>query len=217
MRGGTASRRQVPAVLDVDEWDRLPDQVYVLARSPLLGDAELMVELRATTSGQLALMAYSSLAALGQACGTGQSWIKVRSAELPEIRRRVGFQVIAFDLALPPDLRHPELDAVVDVPDLDEIRFDTGEPGVVYIPSRPYRPGDADVAVELHRAPDGRLALLAYPSAQQLHAGCGPHQPWVALPAEEIERVAAESGAQTVLINAVLAEETRHKGPAGQR
>jgi hypothetical protein len=211
-----AGRRRVPAVLDVDEWDRLPNRVYVLARSPLLGEQELMLELRETRVGQLALMAYSSLTALAQACGTGQCWMKVQSADVPEMRRRVGFDVIAFDLALPPDLRHPELGAG-EVADMDEATYGAGEPGVVYVPSRPYRPGDHDVVVELQRAPDGRLALLAYGSAEQLRAGCGPYQPWVAYPVEEIERVARESGAETVLINPVLTDDARHRGPVGHR
>jgi hypothetical protein len=60
-------------ILDVDEFDRLPEELYAASVSPHLGQSEMLFELRETKAGQLAIMLYSSLPALVRACGTGQA------------------------------------------------------------------------------------------------------------------------------------------------
>lgn len=213
---GKPNKRRVPVILDVDEWDRLPDQVFAASRSPHLGDSELLFELRETNSGQIALMAYSSKAALVQACGTGQSWTKLRSADIPWLAKTVGFKAIVFDLALPLELRHPELDAH-DFPDLEEIPVDPNVGDVIYIPSRPFNRRDERIHLELQPGPDGKPALLVYFSLEQLRAGCGPHQAWVAFPSKTVRRIAREAKASTVLFNPILPNSARHRAPVKSR
>ena len=208
----TPGRRQVPVLLDVDEFNRLPAQVFAASRPPHSGQAELVFELRETRSGQLAIMLYSSLSALVAACGTGQSWIKIHSVDLPWLAKTVGFQVLIFDLALPAELRHPELYAT-DFPDLETIPTDDSPADEVYVPAKPFREGDRTVRLELQPDDHGRPAILAYFSPEQLRAGCGPYQPWVAFPVTELKWLARRSGAQTVLFNAILADGARRRAP----
>jgi hypothetical protein len=146
-------------------------------------------------------------------CGTGQSWTKIHSLDLPWLARTVGFDVIAFDLALPVELRHPDLHAV-EFPDLEKIPIDDGPTDRIYTPSRPFREGDGDVRVELQPDQDGNPALLAYFSVEQLRAGCGPYQPWVAFPSRELKWIARRAGARTVLFNAIVNDGARRRGPA---
>jgi hypothetical protein len=213
---GKPSKRRVPVVLDVDEWDRLPDRIFAASRSPHLGDAELLFELRETHSGQLALMAYSSKESLVQACGTGQSWAKVCSVDIPWLARTVGFNVVLFDLALPAELRNPELDAK-DFPDLEPIPPSPNTGDRIYIPSRPFQSRDGRVRLELQPGQDGKPALLVYFSLEQLRAGCGPNQAWVAFPSKAVRRIAREAGASTVLFNPILADEIRHQASVKTR
>lgn len=203
-------RRSVPFLLDVDELDYLPPVVFVAARSSQLGDAELVFETRETKAGAVALMAYSSWDKLVAGCGSGQSWARVPSVDLARMRPVVGFDVVMLDVSLPVELRHPDLDAheVPYVPDA----LSNGRVGdVVWIPSQPVRPGDQRANLELHPDPQGRLAVLAYTSPQQLWAGCGPHQPCVAVRTENLQRVARNAGAATVLFNPYLDEQCRHQ------
>ena len=213
---GKPNRRRVPVTLDIDEWDRLPERVFAASRSPYLGHSQLLFELRETRSGQLALMAYSSKEALIQACGTGQSWTKVYSVDIPWLAQTVGFNAILFDLALPVELRHPELDSQ-DFPDLEPIPVDPNIGDRVYLPSRPYRSRDGRIHLELQPGQDGKPALLVYFSLEQLRAGCGPYQAWVAFPSNVIRKVAREAGASTVLFNQILPDEIRHKAPVKTR
>lgn len=213
---GKPNKRRVPVILDVDEWDRLPDRIFAASRSPYLGDSELLFELRETRSGQIALMVYSSKEALVQACGTGQSWTKLRSADIPWLAKTVGFKAIVFDLALPAELRHPELDAQ-DFPDLEEIQVDPNVGDTIYLPSRPFNSRDERIHLELQPGQDGKPALLVYLSLEQLRAGCGPHQAWVAFPSKAIRRIAREAGASTVLFNPILPDSARHRAPVTTR
>lgn len=209
---GKPNKRRVPVILDIDECDRLPGRIFAASRSPYLGDSELLFELRETRTGQLALMAYSSKEALVQACGTGQSWTKLHSADIPWLAKTVGFKVVLFDLALPAELRHPELDAQ-DFPDLEEIPVDPTAGDRIYIPSRPFSGRDKQIHLELQPGQDGKPALLVYFSLEQLRAGCGPHQAWVAFPSKAVRRIARDAGASTVLFNPILPDKIRHRAP----
>jgi hypothetical protein len=210
------NKRRVPVILDIDEWDRLPDRVFADSRSPHLGDSELLFELRETRTGQLALMVYSSKEALVQACGTGQSWTKLHSSDIPWLAKTVGFNTVLFDLALPAELRHPELDAE-DFPDLEEIPVDPNVGETIYIPSRPFSSRDERINLELQPGEDGKPALLVYFSVAQLRAGCGPHQAWVAFPSATVRKLARAVRASTVLFNPILPNEIRHKAPVKTR
>jgi hypothetical protein len=175
-----------------------------------------MFELRETQSGQLALMVYYSKDVLIQACGTGQSWTKIHAVDIPWLARTVGFGIILFDLKLPVELRSPELDSP-DFPDLEQIPVDVNAVDRIYVPSRPFQSRDKQLRLELQPGEDGNPALLVYFSVEQLVAGCGPHQAWVAFPASAVRRIAREAGAHTVLFNPILPETIRHTAPVTSR
>jgi hypothetical protein len=201
-------------ILDLDEFDRLPEELFAASVSPHLGRSEMLFELRETKAGQLAIMLYSSLPALVRACGTGQAWTKIHNVDLPWLARTVGFDVLVFDLALPAELRNPDLHAT-EFPDLDAIPADRNPMDKIYVPSKPFRDGDRQVRMELQPDQDGNPALLVYFSAEQLRAGCGPHQPWVAFPIKDLRWLARRAGARSVLFNAILNDAARH--PASTR
>jgi hypothetical protein len=201
-RGGT------PALLGVDEVEYLPDQIWAVGRSPGVSSNGPQFELRETTGGTIALLAYSSLANLIKGCGTGQSWVTVPTTELPRLRRIVGFDVIALDLALPVELRHRELDD----PATDHLEEMTPPPSpeLIWIPAQRPAPHARQVDLELWPDPNGQRALLACTSPSRLRAGCGPHQAFVSIRATDLRKVAREAGAETVLFNSFLDERSRH-------
>lgn len=71
-----------------------------------------------------------------------------------------------------------------------------------YVAPQRLRPEDVEAVLELRRTVDGGLGLLAYTSLDLLVAGCGPAQPWVAVPVERVSEVAGLSGADTVVWDA---------------
>ncbi|CAM2954466.1 SAV_915 family protein [Prescottella defluvii] len=76
---------------------------------------------------------------------------------------------------------------------------------VLYVPVTG-RPGAA-AHLELRRLPDGRLALPAYTSLQQLVSCCGPHQPWGAVDDDGLREVGRATGYDVVLLDAKLPPE----------
>lgn len=85
------------------------------------------------------------------------------------------------------------------------------ERGWVFVPTAPpLGPGDP-VRPELRRTGDERLALPAYTSLAELVSGCGPHQPWVLVPADWLERMGEECRCDVIVLNAVLCAEWRHQ------
>ena len=84
---------------------------------------------------------------------------------------------------------------------------------VLYVPVAG-RPGAA-AHLELRRLPDGRLALPAYTSLEQLVSGCGPHQPWGAVDDDGLREVRRATGCDVVLLDAKLPpDQWRRESPA---
>ncbi|WP_305093349.1 SAV_915 family protein [Prescottella sp. R16] len=81
--------------------------------------------------------------------------------------------------------------------------------GILYLPITG-RPG-AMAQLELRRLPDGRLALPAYTTLDQLVTCCGPHQPWASVDDTGLRDVAQTTGYDTVLLDAELPAEARHR------
>ncbi|WP_345358301.1 SAV_915 family protein [Saccharopolyspora cebuensis] len=107
-RGDSEEREMVaPAVLDsasgVDE--EHGELAYVPSKKFTRGDREAVLELRATEDGQIAVLAYSSLALLVEACGERQPWVSLRWAALQELQRRGDADVILWNVEIPKDLR----------------------------------------------------------------------------------------------------------------
>lgn len=80
----------------------------------------------------------------------------------------------------------------------------------MYLPSRPFRPGDELAKLELQPMPGGRLAVMAYSSLETLTVGCGPGQPWVSIPAGLLGEARRQAGADTVVLDTPLPAGLRH-------
>ncbi|WP_280761589.1 SAV_915 family protein [Prescottella agglutinans] len=65
--------------------------------------------------------------------------------------------------------------------------------------------------MELRRLPDGRLALPAYTSLDQLVNCCGGHQPWAAVDDDGLREVRRSTGYDVVLLDAELPPEHWHR------
>jgi hypothetical protein len=202
----------VQALVRLDDVpERLPDLVFVLV-TPGEDGRPGGLEVRRTARNELAVAGYSSIDRLISACGSGQPWVQVTRDRLVEVGQELGIGVVAFDAVLDLAPRYPEVDSR-DQPPLEPAETLDEQDGYVYVPSRPVRTGQYVVELELQPAPNGRPVRLAYTSPELLAAGCGPHQPWVAIDADDLEAVVQESGAHEVLLNPVLAEESRHSVP----
>ncbi|PXY17692.1 hypothetical protein BAY59_35775 [Prauserella coralliicola] len=187
--------------------ERAPDGVLVLTTGPEPGAAIELWELR---DGTRVVVGYTTFTALAASAGAGQPFRRLTTAELARVCGAAEVRVLLDEL-LPGGPRHPEPD-VAGQPNLPLLEEAEPAGDLLYVPSRPSRPGDAEVGVELQRYRN-RATMLAYTSAQALEAGCGPHQPWVSIPARVLDAVLAECGAEQVLLNPVLSEGSRHVAP----
>ena len=198
----------------------MPDtRVLLLDDLPRCGLAEFFVltaadegqtvELRRTSRGAIAVPAYSSLRSLVACCGWGQPWVITRPERLEAVARAAGATEVTVDMPIPDDHTytgqpaHDELEELSLTPDID----------VLYIPSRPFRRGQSQARLELQLDKAGRRMLLAYSSAAALAQGCGPYQPWVAVPVDRLPKVTREAGADVVVFDRRLVDEARYGGP----
>ena len=82
--------------------------VLVPTRPVAANDDRAWPELRTLTDGRLALLAYTSVAELVTACGRHQPWIGVPATWLARMRENCGFETVALNLEVPPELRHQQ-------------------------------------------------------------------------------------------------------------
>lgn len=169
-------------------------------------------ELRATARRGVAVVTFSSLRTLVPACGWGQPWVVMHPELLHRSADALGANLVAVDVNIPEQHRYPEPEEWErpEIPPLEPVGVD---PELLYIPARPYRLGEPRAVLELQPDKRGRPMLLVYNSAELLALGCGPYQPWVAIPSAELAETVQDSRAAGVLFNPVLAEESRHGGP----
>ncbi|HEV7981153.1 SAV_915 family protein [Amycolatopsis sp.] len=210
MNTGMDAARRALVRLD-DAAARLPTLMFVLVTQPEGGQPG-GVEVRHTARQELAVVAYSSIDLLVDACGSGQPWVQVTRDQLVEFCDELDVGVVIIDAVLDLSPRYPEVDSR-DQPPLDTLEPLDEHDGLLYVPSRPVRTGQHVVELELQRDRRGHPLMLAYTSPELLAAGCGEHQPWVAIRMDDMPEVVEESGADGVLLNPVLSEDARHAGP----
>ncbi|WP_329067769.1 SAV_915 family protein [Amycolatopsis sp. NBC_01480] len=208
--GEAAGARHALVRLD-DAPERLPDLLFVLVTPPEGGQPG-GVEVRRTIRQDKAVTVYSAIDLLVGACGAGQPWEQITRDQLIAFCEELKVSTIILDAVLDVVPRYPEVDSR-DQPPLEELEPLEEHDSYLYVPSRPVREGQYVVELELQPDPRGRPILLAYTSSELLVHGCGEHQPWVAIHTDDIADVAEESGAYGVLLNPVLADESRHAGP----
>lgn len=200
----------VPGIVILDDvLDCGLDQLFVLTTPS--GDGDTDLELRATARRGVAVVAYTSLNTLVPACGWGQPWAAMHPERLHRSADALGANLVALDVTIPEQHRYPEPDES-ERPELKQLEPAGADPALLYIPARPFRLGEPRAVLELQPDKRGRPMLLVYNSAELLALGCGPYQPWVAIPSIALAETAYECGAQGVLFNPVLAEKSRHGG-----
>lgn len=205
-----SARRRRPTILDVDEVDRLPGIVYIAVEEADAIRKSITFQLREMTRGGTALLAYSNRELLVAAYGQDQPFVALSSRELPALQSQLGFNVVVLDVQPPRSpgeaRQHAEDERQAAPMDVDH---ETGQP-VVYVPSRPYRRGDAEAQLELQPLGDDQVALLTYSSRQALLDGCGPDQHYVRLPVDVLPQAMRQCGANRVLIDTSLPTHLRH-------
>jgi hypothetical protein len=205
-----ATARQAMVRLD-DAEDRLPELLFVLV-TLAEGGQPGGVELRRTGRQELAVVAYSAIDLLVGACGSGQPWVQITRDRLMTFCEDLDVSVVVLNAVLDVAPRYPEVDSR-EQPPLGTLEPLEEHDGLLYVPSRPVCEGQRVVELELQPNRRGRPLMLAYTTPELLAAGCGEHQPWVAIHLDNMADAIEESGAQGVLLNPVLAEESRHAGP----
>ena len=83
----------------------LPPYVYVPCSPVREGDTELVVDLRRTQAGRVALLVYSALDRLVDCCGEAQPWTVLSAVQLEHIREATGYELILMDVSIPGHLR----------------------------------------------------------------------------------------------------------------
>lgn len=71
---------------------------------------------------------------------------------------------------------------------------------VLYVPIR-RRDSSGQVELEMRTLPDGRLALPAYTSLEELVRCCGPRQPWMGVDSTGLREIHRTTGYDVVLLD----------------
>lgn len=81
---------------------------------------------------------------------------------------------------------------------------------MVYVPcTAPPPPGSDSFDVQFLRTGDDQIALPVYSALDRLVHSCGPDQPWVVLPTEKLNEVAAEAPFDLLLLDVEIPEPLR--------
>lgn len=210
-----------PTVVDPDETDLLPRQVYLACR-PDEDTGGLMLEIR-ESRGQQVVPAYSSLDHFLDGCGPDQPWVLIPSDRLVDFAREApgsGSPTAKFrfgvmvDTSLPPEQRGTAGGMAENEARWDEDQSEDWT--LVHVACRSFPQGHVEQArPELQPMPGERLAMMTYTSPAALEAGCGPYQASVPIPAGVLGEARRESGAHTICLDTPLPQHLRH-GP-GER
>ncbi|WP_225310171.1 SAV_915 family protein [Microbacterium testaceum] len=82
----------------------VPPALYL----PLVGDPDgrgQQAVVQTLVDGRRGLLAYTALDRLADACGREQPWMLLMTSELDRVRQAQPFDVVAFDLDVPPHAR----------------------------------------------------------------------------------------------------------------
>lgn len=79
--------------------------LFVPARQVLGPSEQIYTHVYRLADGRLALLAYTSLPALVEACGERQHWVSFPADWLPRLEKCCEFDTVAINTPLPPELR----------------------------------------------------------------------------------------------------------------
>ncbi len=124
----------------------------------------------------MAVVGYTALDRLHDACGAGHPWALLSLEQLEELHGGEPYDVMYLDLTMPPELR--VAGAADATPAL---------PPVLYVPCRASVTRLEDAVLEYVRGQDGLVGLPVYTSLDRLHAGLGTEQPWLVVETSRLE------------------------------
>lgn len=87
-----------------------PPVVYVPC-GPAPNPDEMIIDLRATKDGRLALLVYSAMDRLVAHCGPHQPWTVMFTKDLEQVRLATGFELILLDIDIPENMRRTGAEA----------------------------------------------------------------------------------------------------------
>lgn len=136
------------------------------------------VVVRRTRDGRTAVVVYTALDRLRDACGTGHPWRLLTVDDLRRLKEEVGYDVLYLDLVMPPEERVAGPDAPA-----EEL------PPVLYVPCARHVTRLEDAVVEYLRGEDGGVGLPAYTSLDRLRSGVGAGQPWIVVETARLDHL----------------------------
>ena len=83
-------------------------------------------------------------------------------------------------------------------------------PPVVYLPCSEHVANPSEATVEMRRARDGRMCLMAYSALDRLKRCCGETQPWMVLPTAYLDQLQQAQPFELLLLDVMIPEEYRH-------
>lgn len=86
----------------------LPNALFLPTAKKPKNFGSVEIELRKTTDGKMALVAFSSVQRLVECCGPHQPWALVKSEHLGKVYQAQPYDMILLDSDLPEELRHRE-------------------------------------------------------------------------------------------------------------
>lgn len=181
-------------VHDLGELSELPAQLYVPTEPLPEGAKHFQVELRTLDDGRRVLMVYSSPAALVEAFGDDQDWVRLRTDDLPDVQLYTGFDAVLLDATRPMTEDGAEVDEELEY---DEALVD----GLYYLPAKTPRKDATHLRFDLRTTEDGRTALMVYTTKPHLWAALGEDQVFAAVRKERIAEIQELAGADVVLID----------------
>jgi len=105
MAGDRGLVRTMLGDLAEPEIDEHTAWLFVPARQVMGPGEQVYAEMRRLIDGRLALLAYTSLPALVEACGAQQSWVSFPADWLPRMEQDCGFDTVVLNPPLPVELR----------------------------------------------------------------------------------------------------------------
>lgn len=99
----------------------IPPVLYLPVARATGVDEPLEIEMRTTTDGRLALLAYSAFDRLLDCCGPHQPYALVPTANLDRLKAEQPYDVVYFDMTIPDELRHTETEPADPAPAVREV------------------------------------------------------------------------------------------------
>ncbi|MFD9894553.1 SAV_915 family protein [Amycolatopsis sp. NPDC058986] len=83
-------------------------------------------------------------------------------------------------------------------------------PPALYLPTSETSEDHSGASIELRKTPDGRTALVAFTSLDQLVSCCGEHQPWARVATDYLPSIHQARPYDVIVLDSPLPQHLRH-------